>query len=73
MNLKPLLYASMIDAGEILPGQLVPDIPTRIGGFSPVNYSRTYEGAVPASKALARSLNVPAVHMLHMYGIDRFY
>jgi penicillin-binding protein 1C len=71
--LKPLLYAGMLNAGDILPTELVPDIPTRMGGFAPQNYSRTYQGAVPAHMALARSLNVPAVRMLHAYGVDRFY
>jgi penicillin-binding protein 1C len=71
--LKPLLYAGMLNAGDLLPSELVPDIPTRMGGFAPQNYSRTYYGAVPAHMALARSLNIPAVRMLHAYGVDRFY
>ena len=70
--LKPLLYASMLQAGEILPGQLVADVPTRYGGFFPQNMSLGYEGAVPARRALARSLNVPAVRMLREHGVDRF-
>ncbi|MFC1573078.1 penicillin-binding protein 1C [Candidatus Eisenbacteria bacterium] len=70
--LKPLLYASMLESGEILPAQLVPDIPTRIGGFAPVNHSGTYDGAVPAREVLARSLNVPAVWMLHAHGTYHF-
>jgi penicillin-binding protein 1C len=32
-----------------------------------------YDGAVPASKALARSLNIPAVKMLVQYKYDRFH
>jgi penicillin-binding protein 1C len=71
--LKPFLYAGMLQGGDILPGQLVPDIPTRLGGFAPQNFNRKYQGAVPAWKALARSLNVPAVRMLQSYGVDRFY
>ncbi len=71
--LKPLLYAAMLDAGELLPEELVPDIPTRIGGFVPQNYSGTFEGAVAADRALARSVNVPAVRMLEAFGVDRFY
>ncbi|MEL6255835.1 MAG: penicillin-binding protein 1C [Bacteroidota bacterium] len=70
--LKPFLYAEMLDAGEILPGTLVPDVPSFFGGFSPSNFNRSYEGAIPAKKALARSLNVPIVHMLKEHGIDRF-
>ena len=72
--LKPFLYAGMANAGELLPSQLVPDVPTRNwGGFAPKNYNRTYQGAVPAYMALARSLNIPAVRMLWSFGVDRFY
>ena len=71
--LKPLLYAGMLQAGELLPDELVADVPTRIAGFAPENYSRTYQGAVPASMALARSLNIPAVRMLYSFGTNRFY
>jgi penicillin-binding protein 1C len=70
--LKPLLFAAMLEAGEILPGQLVPDVPTRLGSFHPENFDRTYAGAVAAERALARSLNVPAVRLLRSYGTDRF-
>ncbi|MDM8542364.1 penicillin-binding protein 1C [Desulfococcaceae bacterium HSG9] len=71
--LKPFLYAGMLHSGELLPRQLVPDIPTRIGGFAPENYERDYLGATPAYNALARSLNIPAVRLLADYGVDRFY
>ncbi|MBN1466706.1 penicillin-binding protein 1C, partial [candidate division KSB1 bacterium] len=71
--LKPFLYAAMLEAGELLPTAIVPDIPMQIGGFAPQNFTRTYEGAVPACQALAHSLNVPAVRMLRDYGVHRFY
>jgi penicillin-binding protein 1C len=71
--LKPFLYAAMMDAGELLPGMLLPDIPSYFSGFSPKNFSLTYDGAVPASSALARSLNVPAVYLLKQYGVQPFY
>jgi penicillin-binding protein 1C len=70
--LKPFLFAALLEAGEILPDELVADIPTRISGFAPQNFDRSFAGAVPASVALSRSLNVPAVRMLRGYGIDRF-
>lgn len=72
-TLKPLLYASMLHAGELLPHTLLPDIPTCIAGFKPQNFSKQYSGAVPASQALARSLNIPSVRMLQDHGIPRFY
>ena len=70
--LKPLLYASMLEAGEVLPAQLVADVPTHIGSFHPENFDRAYAGAVPAAQALARSLNVPAVRLLRAHGVERF-
>lgn len=71
--LKPLLYAAMLDEGRILPRTLLPDIPVMINGFSPKNFNRTCEGAVPADEALIRSLNIPAVLMLRDYRYEKFY
>ncbi|MFI1771234.1 penicillin-binding protein 1C [Thalassobellus citreus] len=71
--LKPFLYAAMLDAGDLLPNTLVTDIPTQFGSYNPENYNKTYDGAVPASRALSRSLNVPAVRMLQTFGLDRFH
>lgn len=71
--LKPFLFASMLTDGEILPGTLVPDIPTQIAGYAPQNYNTTFDGAVPAKRALARSLNIPSVRMLQNYGVEKFH
>jgi penicillin-binding protein 1C len=69
--LKPFLHASMLQAGELMPDQLVADLPTHMEGLSPKNFDRRHEGAVPASQALARSLNVPATRALREHGVDR--
>lgn len=69
--LKPFLYADMLQSGELMPDQLVADLPTHYEGFAPRNYDERYDGAVPASVALARSLNVPAVRALRQHGIER--
>ena len=69
---KPFLYAAMLDSGDILPSSLLSDIPTRVGSYSPENNSRAYLGIVPADAALARSLNVPAVRSLRLFGVERF-
>ncbi len=71
--LKPFLYCKMLDDGKITPQMLIPDIPTRFGGFTPMNFDQEFNGAVPAAEALARSLNIPAVKMLQEYGIPPFY
>lgn len=72
-TLKPILYASLLSEGSLLPRQLVPDIPTQIGGYTPQNFDLGYDGAVPANRALSRSLNIPAVRLLQQYKYQRFY
>ena len=71
--LKPFLYAAALQEGEILPNTLLPDIPVNLGGFAPQNFDRQFYGAVPASQALARSLNVPSVFLLRQYGVPKFH
>lgn len=70
--LKPVLYCAALQEGEILPNTLLPDVPINLNGFSPQNFNRQFNGAVPASEALARSLNVPSVHMLRKFGVPKF-
>ena len=72
-TLKPLLYASLLTEGTMLPRQLIPDIPTQVGSYMPENFDLGYDGAVPANRALARSLNIPAVRMLMQFKYQKFY
>lgn len=67
--LKPFLYSNMIQEGKLLPKMLLSDTPMDITE----NYERNYSGAVPADEALAKSLNIPAVHMLEMYSVPKFH
>lgn len=71
--LKPFLYYAMLQEGSLLPEMLLPDVPVNINGYMPQNFSLQFEGAVPASEALARSLNIPAVTMLQRYGVPKFH
>ena len=70
--LKPFLYCAALQEGVILPRTLLADTPVNLSGFTPENFDRQFHGAVPAAEALARSLNVPAVHLLRNYGAPRF-
>ena len=72
-TLKPLLFAATLDEGTRTPNSIVADIPTQIYGYTPKNFFRTYDGAVSASAALIRSLNIPAVLELNKYGQHKFY
>lgn len=71
--LKPFLYYKALEEGEILPHTLLADIPININGFTPQNFNLQYEGAVPASEVIARSLNIPSVLMLRQYGVPKFH
>lgn len=72
-TLKPFLFASLMHEGQLLPNTLVKDIPTVINGYNPKNFNKKHSGVVPASRALSRSLNVPAVRLLRQYGLQKFY
>jgi len=72
-TLKPFLFASLLHEGQLLPDAHVKDIPTVINGYNPKNFNKKYTGVVPASRALSRSLNVPAVRLLRSYGLQKFY
>ncbi len=71
--LKPLLYGRSIQDGLLTPEMLLSDLPSKFGSFSPENFSGQFEGAVPARKALSRSLNIPMVHLLREYGMSKFH
>ncbi|WP_333820946.1 penicillin-binding protein 1C [Ohtaekwangia sp.] len=71
--LKPFLFAAMLDEGKMLPHTMLPDIPVFINGFTPKNFSHDYDGAVPADRALIRSLNIPAVYMLRDYRYEKLH
>jgi penicillin-binding protein 1C len=70
--LKPLLYVAAIDDGQIILNSLIPDIPSYFRNYHPQNFDQVFEGSVPASKALSRSRNVPAIYLLRDYGIGKF-
>jgi penicillin-binding protein 1C len=71
--LKPILYALSLQDGLILPDQMIKDTPVFFGSYSPENFHNSFDGAVPASNALIRSLNVPFVHLLQDYNYNRFH
>ncbi|MDZ4697701.1 MAG: penicillin-binding protein 1C [Deltaproteobacteria bacterium] len=70
--LKPFIYEALLSSGDLLPEQLVADAPIVVGGFKPENFGKAFDGAVPASEALSRSLNIPAVLELQNLGIAAF-
>lgn len=69
-TLKPLVYAAALEQGVIRTTTLFNDSRKSYSGYSPVNYDGRFRGQVSLRRALANSLNVPAVEALNMLGID---
>ncbi|MCK5666019.1 MAG: penicillin-binding protein 1C, partial [Thiotrichaceae bacterium] len=64
-TLKPFLYGIAIDRGLIHSESLLTDAPLLFDGYKPQNFSRGFTGPVSVSHALKRSLNIPAIQVLH--------
>ncbi|UOQ55017.1 penicillin-binding protein 1C [Hymenobacter cellulosivorans] len=71
-TLKPFLYALALDKGLVTPKLLLPDVPTNFQGYQPENFDKRCSGEVPLDRALAYSLNIPAVRTLSELGVPTF-
>ncbi|MCS7283302.1 MAG: penicillin-binding protein 1C [Anaerolineae bacterium] len=79
--IKPLTYAAAFSPSAdgrplLTPASVILDVrtafPTREGlPYVPLNYDHRFHGPVSARDALAQSLNVPAVRVLQMVGVER--
>lgn len=70
--LKPLLWAMGFDKGLITPKSVFYDVPQDFSGYRPENYDRLYRGKINAADALAQSLNLPAVQLMHRFNPELF-
>ena len=59
--LKPFVYALAMQQGLIHPRTLLRDGRLSFGEYNPENFDREFTGPIPASEALFRSRNIPAV------------
>ncbi|MCB1178031.1 MAG: penicillin-binding protein 1C [Leptospiraceae bacterium] len=75
-TLKPFSYGLAFEKKIITPSTLLNDEPVQIqvgnGIYSPSNYQGKFHGIVTARTALASSLNVPAVKVLDLTGVENF-
>ena len=71
-TLKPFLYGLALDEGLIHSESLLQDVPRHAGDYRPGNFSQGFSGPVAASQALSRSLNLPVVQLMEVYGPKRF-
>lgn len=71
-SLKPLVYATMFNKGYN-PNTILYDVVTNFSSgtpYEPRNYNNQENGPISARKALAGSLNTPAVKALYLAGIN---
>ncbi len=69
--IKPLVsYAPALMEGY-RSNDMIQDVPTNFGDYTPSNYGGRYHGWVTLEESLVRSLNVPAVALLREIGIDK--
>ncbi|OCF98933.1 penicillin-binding protein 1C [Gilliamella apicola] len=71
-TLKPFIYAFAIDEGMIHSESLLQDVPRIMSDYRPTNFDEGFYGPVSASEALSKSLNLPAVQLIELYGPKRF-
>lgn len=71
-TLKPFLYAIGFDRGIITPKSVIADVPVNVRGYQPQNFDKEFRGNITVETALANSLNVPAVKMLELLGVQAF-
>jgi penicillin-binding protein 1C len=68
-TLKPLVYALAFDKGLATPKTIITDVPVNFDGYTPENFNSKFTGNVTVEKALAYSLNIPAVKTLNQLGV----
>ncbi len=75
-TLKPFLYGLALDRRFLTPASLLDDSPLDVPVFSgiyhPRNYESQFQGLVPVRIALASSLNIPAVRVVSLVGLEDF-
>ena len=76
-TLKPFLYSLAIERRMLTAASILDDSPlaimTAAGLYVPQNYDRNFKGPVTLRRALASSLNVPAVRTLELVGYAAFH
>lgn len=73
-TLKPFLYEMALEQKYLTAASVLEDtpvsFPTPSGLYVPQNYEKDFKGPVSARVALAGSLNVPAVRVLNLVGVE---
>jgi len=71
-SIKGLIYALALEKKIITPSSILVDEKINIGGYSPKNWYKGYQGEITARKAFAQSVNTISVKLLQKIGVDAF-
>jgi 1A family penicillin-binding protein len=72
-SFKPFAYATAFKSADYSPSKIIYDMETNFGGnppYIPHNYNNRTNGPITMRQALSNSLNIPAVKVLSLAGID---
>ncbi len=82
-SFKPIVYSLAFDSGMITPATVLNDKPTKYVldsncinqpqsncVYTPHDFDNSYRGPVTVRRALANSLNIPAVEVMNRVGVD---
>jgi 1A family penicillin-binding protein len=71
-SFKPIIYADALEDKIITPATILDDSPkTFDGNYKPLNYDKRFRGPVTTRRALANSLNIPAVEVMEKVGVSQ--
>lgn len=69
-SFKPIYFAEAINQRLITPASIVKDEATDFSGYKPNNFDFRFRGEITIRNALSQSLNIPAVKVMDMLGVD---
>ncbi|WP_338592379.1 PBP1A family penicillin-binding protein [Paenibacillus sp. Y5S-9] len=70
-SFKPIIaYGPALESGKFKPESILPDKRMQYGSYQPSNLGGRYSGSIAMSQALQKSINAPAVWLLHETGLN---
>lgn len=75
-TIKPFTYLLAFSELGLTPESTITDLPVHYEtaegySYEPKNYSQDYQGEVTLREALSQSINIPAIKVLELLGVDR--
>ncbi len=68
-SFKPIIYERALEQKLITTTSTIDDVQTSFGSYKPKNYDGKFRGQVTVRRALANSLNIPAIKVMEKMGV----